>query len=166
MEVMRENVYLSRTIEVQEGQKVVDTGLYGIVRHPMYAATVIMFLAMPMVLGSWASFGVMLVYPFVIIVRILNEEKVPEDGLEGYKEYRKKVRYRLIPFIWYKNGRSKPLPYKRRFWPPLLSCFCPICAVVLQYFCACTIINMNKYQEQYNDRLLRIQRASRQRDTL
>ena len=100
MEVMRENVYLSRTIEVQEGQKVVDTGLYGIVRHPMYAATVIMFLAMPMVLGSWVSFGVMLVYPFVIIVRILNEEKVPEDGLEGYKEYRKKVRYRLIPFIW------------------------------------------------------------------
>lgn len=100
MEVMRENAYLSRTIEVQEGQQVVDTGLYGIVRHPMYAATVIMFLAMPLVLGSWASFGVMLIYPFVIVVRILNEEKVLEEGLEGYTEYKNKVKYRLIPFIW------------------------------------------------------------------
>ena len=100
MEVMRENAYLSRTIEVQEGQKVVDTGLYGIVRHPMYAATVIMFLAMPVVLGSWASFCVMLIYPVVIVARILNEEKVLEEGLEGYTEYKKRVKYRLIPFIW------------------------------------------------------------------
>lgn len=100
MEVMRENAYLSRTIEVQEGQKVVDTGLYGIVRHPMYAATVVMFLAMPLVLGSWASFCVMLIYPFVIVVRILNEEKVLEEGLEGYTEYKNKVKYRLIPFVW------------------------------------------------------------------
>lgn len=100
MEVMRENAYLSRTIEVQEGQTVVDTGLYGIVRHPMYAATVIMFLAMPVVLGSWVSFCVMLIYPFVIIIRILNEEKVLEEGLEGYTEYKTKVKYRLVPFIW------------------------------------------------------------------
>ena len=100
MEVMRENAYLSRTIEVQEGQTVVDTGLYGIVRHPMYAATVIMFLAMPVVLGSWVSFCVMLIYPFVIVIRILNEEKVLEAGLEGYTEYKTKVKYRLVPFIW------------------------------------------------------------------
>ena len=100
MEVMRENAYLSRTIEVQEGQTVVDTGLYGIVRHPMYAATVIMFLAMPVVLGSWVSFCVMLIYPFVIVIRILNEEKVLEAGIEGYTEYKTKVKYRLVPFIW------------------------------------------------------------------
>lgn len=99
-EVMRENAYLSRTIEVQQGQKVIDSGLYSIVRHPMYTATVIMFLAMPLVLGSLVSFAVMLLYPIAIVVRILNEEKVLSEGLEGYKEYKKRVRYRLIPFIW------------------------------------------------------------------
>lgn len=100
MEVMRENAYLSRTIEVQAGQKVIDTGLYGIVRHPMYAATVLMFLAMPVVLGSWAALGVMAAYPLIIAVRIINEEKVLEAGLDGYIDYKKRVRYRLIPYIW------------------------------------------------------------------
>ena len=100
MEVMRENAYLSRTIEVQAGQKVIDTGLYGIVRHPMYAATVLMFLAMPVVLGSWAALCVMAAYPFIIAVRILNEEKVLEAGLDGYIDYKKRVRFRLIPYIW------------------------------------------------------------------
>lgn len=99
-EVLRENTYLSRTVEVQENQKVIDTGLYGIVRHPMYSVTLILFLSMPLVLGSVISFGVFLAYPAIIIKRIYNEEKVLEAGLEGYAEYKKKVRYRLIPFIW------------------------------------------------------------------
>lgn len=99
-EVIRENEYLSRTIEVQEGQKVVDTGLYGIVRHPMYAATLLMFLAMPLVLGSPVSFLISILYIPIITKRIKNEEKVLVEGLEGYAEYREHVRYRLIPFIW------------------------------------------------------------------
>lgn len=99
-EVMRENAYLSRTIEVQEGQKVVDTGLYGIVRHPMYAVTVWLFLSIPLVLGSFWSLLCFAPYPIVIIVRILNEEKVLTAELDGYADYKKKVKYRLIPFIW------------------------------------------------------------------
>ena len=99
-EVMRENAYLSRTIEVQEDQTVVDTGLYGIVRHPMYAATLLLFLSMPLVLGSLPSFTVMLAYIPIIVKRTLNEEEVLEEGLKGYKEYKEKVRYRIIPFIW------------------------------------------------------------------
>ena len=99
-EVLRENAYLSRTIEVQEGQKVVDTGLYGIVRHPMYAVTLVLFLAMPLVLGSLPSFVILLCYIPIIAKRIKNEEKVLEEGLAGYTEYKKKVKYRLIPFIW------------------------------------------------------------------
>lgn len=99
-EVMRENAYLSRTIEVQENQRVVDTGLYGIVRHPMYAVTLWLFLAIPLVLGSWWSLLCFLPYVIVIIVRIQNEEKVLEVGLEGYKEYKKRVKYRIIPFIF------------------------------------------------------------------
>jgi len=99
-EVMRENAYLSRTVEVQENQKVIDTGLYGIVRHPMYASTVVLFLAMPLVLGSWIAFAVMLVYPVLITIRVRNEEEVLEKGLKGYTEYKKRVKYRLIPFIW------------------------------------------------------------------
>ena len=99
-EVMRENAYLARTVEVQENQKVVSTGLYGIVRHPMYAATVVLFLAIPLVLGSWIGFAVMLVYPIVIAVRILNEEAVLTAGLDGYAEYKTKVKWRLIPFVW------------------------------------------------------------------
>ena len=99
-EVMRENAYLSRTVEVQEGQKVVDTGMYGIVRHPMYAATVLLFLAIPVVLGSWAALAVFLAYPFVIAKRIRNEEKVLREGLDGYAAYCEKVRWRLIPFVW------------------------------------------------------------------
>lgn len=99
-EVLRENTYLSRTIEVQENQKVIDTGLYGIVRHPMYSATVILFLSMPLVLGSLISFAVFLVYPILIAKRIRNEEQVLEEGLVGYKEYKQKVRWRLIPYIW------------------------------------------------------------------
>ncbi len=99
-EVLRENTYLSRTIEVQEGQKVIDTGLYGIVRHPMYLATVIMFLSMPLVLGSPISFIIMLAYIPVIANRIRNEETVLSEGLDGYKEYMKRVKYRVIPFIW------------------------------------------------------------------
>ena len=99
-EVMRENAYLSRTVEVQKGQKVIDTGLYGIVRHPMYAATVIMFLSIPLILGSFIAFAVFLLYPAVIAVRIINEEQVLETELCGYTEYKKKVKYRLIPFIW------------------------------------------------------------------
>ncbi len=99
-EVMRENEYLSRTVEVQENQKVVDTGLYGIVRHPMYMSTVLLFLAMPIVLGSVISFAIMLFYIPIIVMRIKNEEKVLGEGLEGYTEYKQKVRYRLIPFIW------------------------------------------------------------------
>lgn len=99
-EVMRENAYLSRTVEVQENQKVIDTGLYGIIRHPMYTATIFLFLAIPLVLGSWIAFAVMLLYPVAIIVRIGNEEKVLEEGLQGYAEYKKKVKYRLVPFVW------------------------------------------------------------------
>jgi len=99
-EVLRENEYLSRTIEVQEGQKVIDTGLYGIVRHPMYMATVIMFLSMPLVLGSPISFIIMLGYIPVIAKRIRNEEDVLTTGLDGYKEYKTHVKYKVIPFIW------------------------------------------------------------------
>lgn len=99
-EVMRENAYLSRTIEVQENQKVIDTGLYAIVRHPMYMATILLFLMIPLVLGSWYALIVFLSYPIVIAVRIRNEEKVLEAGLAGYTEYKKKVKYRIIPFIW------------------------------------------------------------------
>lgn len=98
--VLRENTYLSRTIEVQENQKVIDTGLYGIIRHPMYSATILLFLAMPLVLGSLISFPVFLVYPVLIVLRIKDEEKMLETELEGYIEYKKKVKYRLIPFIW------------------------------------------------------------------
>lgn len=99
-EVMRENAYLSRTIEVQENQKVVDSGLYGIVRHPMYAVTTLLFLSIPLVLGSWVSFAIFLLYPCLLMKRIRNEEAVLEQGLEGYIEYKKKVRWRMIPFIW------------------------------------------------------------------
>ena len=99
-EVMRENVWLSRTIEVQEKQQVVSTGLYGIVRHPMYAASLILFLSMPLVLASPWSFVIMLLYIPVIVLRIRNEEAVLEQGLEGYKEYKQKVKYRILPFIW------------------------------------------------------------------
>ena len=99
-EVLRENAYLSRTIEVQENQKVVDTGLYGIVRHPMYAVTVLLILSMPLILGSVISFIIFLVYPFIISKRIKNEEEVLEKELEGYSDYKKKVKYKMIPFIW------------------------------------------------------------------
>ena len=98
-EVLRENKYLARTIEVQENQKVIDTGLYGIVRHPMYAATILLFLTMPLILGSIYSFIIFLVYPLIISKRIKNEEKVLERDLKGYSEYKKKVRYKLIPFF-------------------------------------------------------------------
>ena len=99
-EVLRENTYLSRTIEVQENQKVIDTGLYGIVRHPMYMATTILFLAMPLVLASPISFVIMWDYIPVIVKRIKNEESVLERGLPGYKEYEQRVKYRILPFIW------------------------------------------------------------------
>jgi len=99
-QVMRENTYLSRTIEVQENQKVVDTGLYGLVRHPMYAVTVLLFLAIPLILGSWWAFFIFLTYPVIIAVRIDNEEKLLTEQLEGYDEYKKKVKYKLIPFLW------------------------------------------------------------------
>lgn len=99
-EVLRENAYLLRTIEVEKGQKVVDTGMYGIVRHPMYIVTILLFLSIPLILGSIISFVIFLMYPFIIIKRIKNEEKVLERDLEGYIEYEKKVKYRLIPFIW------------------------------------------------------------------
>lgn len=98
--VLKENAYLSRTIEVQEDQKVIDTGLYGIIRHPMYTATIFLFLSMPLILDSIISFVIFLIYPFIIIKRIKNEEKVLEKELKGYKEYKKKVKYKLIPFIW------------------------------------------------------------------
>lgn len=98
--VMRENAYLSRTVEVQENQQVIDTGLYGIVRHPMYSATVILFLSAPLILGSLYAFAVFLICPLLLIKRIKNEEIVLEAGLAGYKEYTRKVKYRLIPFIW------------------------------------------------------------------
>ena len=99
-EVLRENTYLSRTIEVQENQKVIDTGLYGIVRHPMYMATTVLFLAMPLVLASPISFLILLLYIPLIAKRIKNEEMVLEEGLEGYKEYKRRVKYKVIPFIW------------------------------------------------------------------
>ena len=99
-EVLRENTYLSRTIEVQENQKVIDTGLYGIVRHPMYTTTILLFLTMPLILGSMISFIIFLIYPIIIGKRIKNEEKVLEKDLKGYTEYKKKVKYKLIPFIW------------------------------------------------------------------
>lgn len=99
-EVLRENVWLSRTIQVQENQQVVDTGLYGVVRHPMYAVTVTLFLSIPLVLGSLISFFVFLAYPFVIAKRIRDEETLLENELSGYAEYKQKVKYRMIPYIW------------------------------------------------------------------
>jgi len=99
-EVMRENAFLSRTVEIQNNQTVVDTGLYGVVRHPMYAVTLWLFLSIPLVLGSWWSLLCFLPYIAVIAVRICNEEKVLEAGLAGYTEYKKRVKYRLFPFIW------------------------------------------------------------------
>ena len=99
-EVLRENVWLSRTVEVQENQKVIDTGLYGVVRHPMYMTTLLLFLSMPLVLGSPVSFVIMLLYIPIIAKRIRNEEQVLESGLEGYADYKKRVKYKVIPFIW------------------------------------------------------------------
>lgn len=99
-EVLRENTYLSRTIEVQENQKVISTGLYGIVRHPMYSVTLFLFLSMPLVLGSVISFVIFLAYPPIIVKRIRNEEELLEKELDGYGEYMKKVKYRLLPFVW------------------------------------------------------------------
>lgn len=99
-EVMRENAYLSRTVEVQKNQKVIDTGLYGIVRHPMYFATTLLFLSFPLVLGSLAGFVIFLFFPVVLVKRIKNEEMILEKGLEGYKEYKERVKYRLFPFLW------------------------------------------------------------------
>ena len=99
-EVMRENAYLSRTVEVQEGQKVVDTGLYGVVRHPMYSATLLLFLSMPLVLGSVIALLPFLAYPFIIAARLRNEEKLLEEELDGYVAYKQKVKWRLIPFIY------------------------------------------------------------------
>ena len=98
--MLRENTYLSRTIEVQEGQRVIDSGLYGIVRHPMYSATLLLFLSMPLVLGSPLSFLILLVYPPLIAKRIKGEEAFLEKELEGYREYKQRIKYRLIPFIW------------------------------------------------------------------
>ncbi|MGM9536736.1 MAG: methyltransferase family protein [Candidatus Onthomonas sp.] len=99
-EVMRENAYLSRTVEIQENQKVIDTGLYGIVRHPMYLAVTLLFLAIPLVLGSWPSFVLSLCNPLLLVLRIRNEEQVLEQGLPGYVEYKQRVRWRMIPFLW------------------------------------------------------------------
>lgn len=99
-EVLRENTYLSRTIEVQENQKVIDTGLYGIIRHPMYLSTLFLFLSMLLILGSLISFIIFLIYPVIMVKRIKNEEHVLEEGLEGYLAYEKRIIYRLIPFIW------------------------------------------------------------------
>lgn len=99
-EVLRENAYLSRTVEVQQGQKVIDTGLYGIVRHPMYLATLLMFTAVPLVLGSVTALPVFLIYPALMVLRIRNEEQVLREGLRGYAAYCEKVKYRVIPFIW------------------------------------------------------------------
>lgn len=99
-EVLRENTYLSRTIEVQENQKVISTGLYGIVRHPMYSATLLLFMAMPLVLGSVISFIIFLAYPIIISKRIKDEEELLAEELEGYREYQEKVKYKLIPFVW------------------------------------------------------------------
>ena len=99
-EVMRENTYLSRTVKVSEGQRVIDTGMYAVVRHPMYSVTVVLFLSMPIILGSVFAFPVFLIYPFIIVMRIGDEEELLAAELDGYEEYRTKVRYRLIPFIW------------------------------------------------------------------
>ena len=99
-EVLQENMYLSRIIEIQENQKVIDTGLYKVVRHPMYSSTILLFLSIPLVLGSLFSFLIFMVYPLIIVKRIKNEERVLEQGLKGYLEYKNKVKYRLIPFIW------------------------------------------------------------------
>lgn len=99
-EVMRENAYLSRTIEVQEGQQLIDSGLYGIVRHPMYTATILMFMAIPLVLGSFWALFVFAIYPILMVLRIQNEEQVLAKGLAGYPEYQKRVKWRLVPFIW------------------------------------------------------------------
>lgn len=99
-EVLRENIYLSRIIEVQENQKVIDTGLYSIIRHPMYAATILLFLTIPLILDSLISFVIFLIYPWIISKRIKNEEIVLEKNLEGYSEYKEKVKYKIIPFIW------------------------------------------------------------------
>lgn len=99
-EVMRENAYLSRTIQVQEGQKVVDTGLYGIVRHPMYSVTILLFTMMPILLGSWYALLVFAFYPAIIVVRLKDEEELLTRELDGYAQYKQKVRYRLIPFVW------------------------------------------------------------------
>ncbi len=99
-EVLRENMYLSRTVEVSENQKVVDSGLYGLVRHPMYTSTILLFLSMPLILGSIYSFVIMLAYPIIIFFRIRNEEELLENELEGYKEYKEKVKYRIMPFVW------------------------------------------------------------------
>ena len=99
-EVLRENAYLSRTIEVQDNQKIVDTGLYGIVRHPMYAATILMFLSIPLILGSLISFVIFLGHPIIIAIRIKNEEVLLTNELEGYLEYKQKVKYKILPFIW------------------------------------------------------------------
>ena len=99
-EIMRENAYLSRTIKVQENQKVIDTGLYGIVRHPMYMATILLFFMIPLILGSWYSFVIFMAYPIIIALRIKNEEKVLCEQLIGYAEYKQKVKYKIIPFIW------------------------------------------------------------------
>ncbi len=99
-EVMRENAYLSRTVKVEEGQKVVDTGLYGIVRHPMYTTTILLFLMIPLVLGSWYALIAFAFYPAIIIVRLKDEENLLTRELPGYAEYKKKVKYRIIPFIW------------------------------------------------------------------
>ena len=100
VEVLRENTYLSRTIEIQENQKVIDTGLYGVVRHPMYMATTLLYLSFPLVLGSLISFVIFLPFPFVLAKRIKNEEEVLENGLQGYKEYKQKVKYKMFPYIW------------------------------------------------------------------
>lgn len=99
-EVMRENAWLSRTVEIQNGQQVVDTGLYGLIRHPMYAVTTVLFLSIPLVLGSWISFTVFLFYPALMVKRILSEERLLKENLPGYDAYMKKVKYRMIPFIW------------------------------------------------------------------
>lgn len=99
-EVLRENEYLSRTVEIQQEQKVIDTGLYGVIRHPMYTATILMFLSIPLILGSLIGLVIFLAYPVIIVMRIGNEEKVLEEGLDGYRYYKQRVRYRLIPFIW------------------------------------------------------------------
>ncbi len=99
-EVMHENAYLSRTVKVQEGQKVIDTGLYGIVRHPMYTAATAMFISVPLILGSWYAFAIMLTFPALMVIRIIDEEKLLETELAGYSAYKKRVKYRLIPYIW------------------------------------------------------------------